>query len=64
MPVGSIRALASKAADVLENKELAARLSGGAEDVRKTFSRETILARWSALFNELDAQGWGDEPKE
>lgn len=63
VPVGAIKALAGKAADILQNKELAVRLSGGAEGVRKTFSRDVILARWSALFNELDAQGWGDTDK-
>lgn len=61
VPVGAMKALAGRAADILENKELAARLSGGAADVAKTFSRKAIQARWSALFNELDAQGWGDD---
>ncbi len=61
VPVGAMKALAGRAADILENKELATRLSGGAADVAKTFSRKAIQARWSALFNELDAQGWGDD---
>ncbi len=60
VPAGGIKRLASKVADILENPELASRLRQGAEGVEEDFSRAVTLARWSALFNELDAQGWGD----
>lgn len=58
VPAGGIKRLAAKVADVLSDPALQARLSAGTVDVRERFSPEVFLARWSALFNELDAQGW------
>ena len=59
IPAGGIKRLAAKVADILEDPGLQARLSAGTAGVRDTFSTDVFLARWAALFNELDAQGWG-----
>lgn len=60
VPPGGIKRLAAKVADVLSDPALQARLSAGTQDVRERFSPDVFLARWAALFNELDARGWGD----
>lgn len=59
VPAGAKAALARRVVEVLTDQPLRRRLSGSAADVRTEFSEEAFVARWSQLFRDLDAQGWG-----
>lgn len=58
VPEGDERKLAERTLDILRDPALRDRLSQAAEESVHRFSPETCLARWSALFNTLDAAGW------
>lgn len=55
----SIKGLAQRTVSILESPELQRRLAAGTIGAADRFSKEAFLARWSALYNELDAEGWG-----
>jgi glycosyltransferase involved in cell wall biosynthesis len=56
---GATDELAARVVEVLQDDLLRRRLSERAGVVRKEFSEEAFVARWSELFRDLDAQGWG-----
>jgi poly(glycerol-phosphate) alpha-glucosyltransferase len=56
---GATDELADRVVEVLRDDLLRRRLSERAAVVRKEFSEEAFVARWSELFRDLDAQGWG-----
>ena len=56
---GAKAALAQRVVEVLTDQPLRRRLSEAAADVRTEFSEQAFVARWSQLFRDLDAQGWG-----
>lgn len=55
---GDVDALARKVVGVLREPALRQRLSATAPSAVEGFSPEAFVARWSAEFNRLDAQGW------
>ena len=58
VPFGDRGALARRIVQLLNDQALQARMSSAAVGVAGQFSPDVFLARWSALFNKLDAQGW------
>jgi poly(glycerol-phosphate) alpha-glucosyltransferase len=56
---GSYRALARRVVEVLNDADLRRRLSEQAGSLNPEFSEHTFVARWSKIFRDLDAQGWG-----
>jgi glycosyltransferase involved in cell wall biosynthesis len=56
---GAYRALARRVVEVLNDTELRRRLSERAGSPNPEFSEHTFVARWSKIFRDLDAQGWG-----
>lgn len=56
---GSTSALAARVVEVLRDDPLRRRLSDQAVRVADDFSERVFVARWSALFRDLDAEGWG-----
>ncbi|MFL6025683.1 MAG: glycosyltransferase [Friedmanniella sp.] len=56
---GDTQALAARVVEVLQDGLRRRRLSERAAAVRTEFSEEAFVARWSELFRDLDAQGWG-----
>ena len=59
VPRGDVRGLARRVVEVLSDEPLRRRLSEGAATPDPRFSQETFVARWSQVFRDLDAQGWG-----
>lgn len=57
---GSIRGLTDRIVSILKDPQLRARLSAGTQGIGAKFDAESFVARWSALYNELDAQGWSE----
>ncbi len=55
---GDVDALARQVITVLRDAPLRQRLSAAAPSAVEGFSPEVFVARWSAEFNRLDAQGW------
>ena len=60
VPPGARGELAKRVVDVLRDQPLRRRMSEHAAVVRTEFSEQAFVARWSELFRDLDAQGWGD----
>jgi glycosyltransferase involved in cell wall biosynthesis len=56
---GAKAELARRVVDILRDQPLRRRMSEAAAVVRTEFSEEAFVARWSQLFRDLDAQGWG-----
>jgi poly(glycerol-phosphate) alpha-glucosyltransferase len=56
---GNTHALATRVVEVLRDEPLRRQLSERAVLASTEFSRETFVARWAALFRDLDAEGWG-----
>jgi poly(glycerol-phosphate) alpha-glucosyltransferase len=56
---GNTHALATRVVEVLGDEPLRRRLSARAAVLSTEFSEEAFVARWSALFRDLDADGWG-----
>ena len=52
-------ALAMRVIEVLQDEPLRRQLSQRARRLSTRFSHEAFVARWSTLFHDLDAQGWG-----
>lgn len=60
VPFGDKGALAKRMVELLTNPDLQQRMSSASLTVADRFSPEVFVARWSALFNKLDAEGWGE----
>ena len=60
VPPRSRKALASRVVDLLTDSELRRRMSTAAIEIGTEFSEQAFVARWSELFSDLDAQGWGE----
>ncbi|MFZ1383475.1 MAG: glycosyltransferase [Propionicimonas sp.] len=58
VPNGDVGALARQVIAVLTDATLRQRLSVTAPSAVEGFTPEVFMARWSAEFNRLDAQGW------
>jgi poly(glycerol-phosphate) alpha-glucosyltransferase len=56
---GAYKTLARRVIEVLGDPELRRRLSEHAATPDPEFSEHTFVARWSKIFRDLDAQGWG-----
>lgn len=59
VPYGDRTAMADRIVSTLQNRALLQRMSVAARERAADFSEPAFAARWSALFNELDAKGWG-----
>ena len=59
VPRGDVEAVARRVVEVLTDPDLRRRLTEGAGTPGPEFSERTFVARWSRVFRELDAQGWG-----
>ena len=60
VPYGDQRAMADTIVRCLTEPGLLARLSSGTVPAVRPFTPESCVARWSGLYNELDAQGWAE----
>lgn len=58
---GDERGMARRVTEILGDDELRRRLSENAAQIRTEFSEQAFVARWSALFRDLDDQGWDDQ---
>jgi glycosyltransferase involved in cell wall biosynthesis len=58
---GDYRALAARVVEVLGDGDLRRSLSEHAGSLSPEFSERTFVARWSKIFHDLDAQGWGEQ---
>lgn len=58
VPYGDQRAMADTIVRCLTEPGLLTRLSSGTVPAVRPFTPESCVARWSGLYNELDAQGW------
>lgn len=58
VPYGDRKAMAAAIVRCLTEPGLLERLSAGTERTSEQFTPETFVARWSGLYNDLDAQGW------
>ena len=56
---GDRHGLADQVIRLLSDAELRDRMSAAARDSVSAFSPAAFTARWAALFNDLDAKGWG-----
>jgi poly(glycerol-phosphate) alpha-glucosyltransferase len=56
---GATSQLAARVVQVLRDEPLRRRLSERGTRLSATFSQEAFVARWSQLFRDLDAEGWG-----
>lgn len=59
VPYGDKAAMAERIVTVLQDSDLQARLSDSALAAAGRFGEDAFVARWSAVFNHLDRQGWG-----
>jgi glycosyltransferase involved in cell wall biosynthesis len=58
VPYGNRTLMAERIVATLQDPALLQRLSAAARERAADFSEQAFAARWSALFNELDAKGW------
>lgn len=58
VPFGDRKAMANAIVRCLTEPGLLATLSAGTQKTSEHFTPETFIARWSGLYNELDAKGW------
>jgi poly(glycerol-phosphate) alpha-glucosyltransferase len=58
VPSGDVKGLARRIVEVLSDDGLHGSLSEAALRAAARFSPDAFVARWSKLFNDLDAKGW------
>ena len=56
-----VTAMAETIVRCLDDPELLRRLSAGTAQSAKKFTQEAFVARWSAIYNTLDAKGWAEQ---
>jgi poly(glycerol-phosphate) alpha-glucosyltransferase len=61
VPYGDRKAMAETIVRCLDDPELLRRLSAGTAQSAKQFTQEAFVARWSAIYNTLDAKGWAEQ---
>ena len=59
VPLGDVDALARREVELLGDYATRAAMSQAAQPAATRFSPESFVARWSAVFYKLDAEGWG-----
>jgi len=60
VPPRARRAMAARVVELLTDTELRRRMSAAAREIGTEFSEQAFVARWSALFADLDAEGWDE----
>jgi poly(glycerol-phosphate) alpha-glucosyltransferase len=60
VPARARRAMAARVVELLTDTELRRRMSAAAREIGTEFSEQAFVARWSALFADLDAEGWDE----
>ena len=58
VPYGNRKAMADVIVRCLTEPGLLAKLSAGTQQTSEHFTQRAFVARWSGLYNDLDAQGW------
>ena len=59
VPPRARKAMAARVVELLTDTELRRRMSAAATEIGTEFSEQAFVARWSELFSDLDAEGWG-----
>jgi len=62
VPSGDIAGLADAVVRLLTDRRMRERFSDAAPEAAQGFTAQAYVARWSALYNRLDAEGWGAAP--
>jgi len=62
VPSGDIAGLADAVVRLLTDRRMRERFSDAAPQAAQGFTAQAYVARWSALYNRLDAEGWGAAP--
>ncbi len=63
VPPRARKAMAARIVDLLTDTELRRRMSAAATEIGTEFSEQAFVARWSDLFTDLDAEGWGESKR-